>query len=79
MRASQNELRVTAPLPSPRLEAFLEMLAADEFCPEDADALRATGFLVRNFKLLSRERWLDRLGSPIDRGSRAEKIMTAPF
>jgi hypothetical protein len=37
----------------------MEMLAADELCPEDQDALRATGFLVRNFKLLSREQWLE--------------------
>src|SRR5207302_7093839 len=37
---------------------ILEMLAADELAPEDADALRATGFLVRNFKLLSREKWM---------------------
>ncbi|HZT79732.1 MAG TPA: DUF1549 and DUF1553 domain-containing protein [Gemmataceae bacterium] len=37
----------------------LEMLAADELCPEDADALRATGFLVRNYKLLSREKWME--------------------
>lgn len=37
----------------------LEMLAADELAPGDADALRATGFLVRNFKLLSREKWLE--------------------
>ncbi|MEP6757422.1 MAG: DUF1549 and DUF1553 domain-containing protein [Chthonomonadales bacterium] len=36
-----------------------EMLAADELCPEDPDALRATGFLVRNYKLLSREQWLE--------------------
>ena len=37
----------------------LEMLAADELAPEDTDALRATGFLVRNFKLLSREQWME--------------------
>jgi len=37
----------------------VEMLAADELAPEDTDALRATGFLVRNFKLLSREAWLE--------------------
>ena len=37
----------------------LEMLAADELCPNDDGALRATGFLVRNFKLLSREQWLE--------------------
>ena len=36
-----------------------EMLAADEFAPEDTDALRATGFLVRNYKMLSREQWLE--------------------
>jgi hypothetical protein len=36
-----------------------EMLAADEVAPEDPDALRATGFLVRNYKMLSREQWLE--------------------
>jgi hypothetical protein len=36
----------------------VEMLAGDELAPEDPDALRATGFLVRNFKLLSREQWM---------------------
>jgi hypothetical protein len=35
-----------------------EMLAADELFPEDADALRGTGFLVRNYKRLSREQWM---------------------
>src|SRR5262249_24807873 len=37
---------------------ILEMLAADELAPEDTDALRATGYLVRNYKLLSREKWM---------------------
>jgi hypothetical protein len=37
----------------------MEMLAADEICPEDESALRATGFLVRNYKMLSREQWLE--------------------
>jgi len=36
----------------------LEMLAADELAPDDPKALRATGYLVRNFKMLSREKWL---------------------
>ncbi|MEO7297915.1 MAG: DUF1553 domain-containing protein [Verrucomicrobiota bacterium] len=36
-----------------------EMLAADEMAPEDSDALRATGYLVRNWKLLSREAWME--------------------
>jgi hypothetical protein len=37
----------------------MEMLAADELAPTDESALRATGFLARNFKSLSRERWLE--------------------
>ena len=35
-----------------------EMLAADELSPTDANALRATGFLARNYKMLSRETWM---------------------
>ncbi|MBI3869861.1 MAG: DUF1553 domain-containing protein [Verrucomicrobia bacterium] len=38
---------------------IVEMLAADEATPEDAQSLRATGFLVRNYKMLSREQWLE--------------------
>ncbi len=34
------------------------MLAADEAYPDDDNAVRATGFLARNFKLLSREKWM---------------------
>jgi hypothetical protein len=37
---------------------ILEMLAGDELAPEDPQALVATGYLVRNFKLLSREKWM---------------------
>ncbi|MFN3649863.1 MAG: DUF1553 domain-containing protein [Armatimonadota bacterium] len=37
---------------------IVEMLAADEVAPLDTDALRATGYLARNFKLLSREKWM---------------------
>src|SRR3954463_6519578 len=37
----------------------VEMLAADELAPEDTNSLRATGFLVRNYKMLSREQWLE--------------------
>jgi len=36
-----------------------EMLAADELSPEDQSSLRATGFLVRNYKMGSREQWLE--------------------
>ncbi|HEV3022613.1 MAG TPA: DUF1549 domain-containing protein, partial [Pirellulales bacterium] len=39
-------------------QMVVEMLAADEVAPSDPDALRATGYLVRNFKLLSREKWM---------------------
>jgi hypothetical protein len=38
---------------------ILEMLAADEFAPTDTNALRATGYLVRNYKMLSREQWME--------------------
>ncbi len=38
---------------------IVEMLAADELAPEDTNTLRATGFLVRNYKMLSREQWLE--------------------
>src|SRR5205807_2339052 len=37
---------------------ILEMLAGDEVAPDDPKILRATGFLVRNYKLLSREKWM---------------------
>src|SRR5207302_11426709 len=36
----------------------LEMPAADALAPADPDALRATDYLARNFKLLSREKWM---------------------
>ncbi|MBI1901196.1 MAG: DUF1553 domain-containing protein [Planctomycetia bacterium] len=36
----------------------LEMLAGDEIAPEDPETLRATGYLVRNYKMLSRETWM---------------------
>lgn len=36
-----------------------EMLAADELVPGDADAVRATGFLARNYYLFNRTTWLD--------------------
>jgi hypothetical protein len=35
-----------------------EMLAADELAPSDQSALRGTGFLARNYKMLSRETWM---------------------
>jgi hypothetical protein len=35
-----------------------EMLAADELAPTDEKTLRATGYLVRNYKMLSREKWM---------------------
>ena len=38
---------------------ILEMLAADELSPVDRQALRATGFLTRNYYFVDRNRWLD--------------------
>jgi mono/diheme cytochrome c family protein len=40
-------------------QMVLEMLAADELYPDDLDALRATGFLVRNWHKSNRDIWLD--------------------
>src|SRR5262249_47565480 len=33
-------------------------LAGDEIAPGDPKTLRATGYLVRNYKMLSREKWM---------------------
>src|SRR5262249_22086303 len=38
---------------------ILEMFAADELAPTDEKALRATGYLARNYKMLSREKWME--------------------
>jgi len=43
----------------PYSQMIEEMLAADEIAPRDTNMLRATGFLVRNYKMLSREQWLE--------------------
>ncbi|MEM8735605.1 MAG: PSD1 and planctomycete cytochrome C domain-containing protein, partial [Planctomycetota bacterium] len=40
-------------------QMILEMLAADELSPEDESALRATGYLARNFHKSNRDIWLD--------------------
>jgi hypothetical protein len=37
---------------------IVAMLAADEAWPDDMGAVRATGYLARNYKLLSREKWM---------------------
>jgi hypothetical protein len=37
---------------------IVEMLAGDEVAPEDPQTLRATGFLVRNWTMFSRNSWL---------------------
>jgi hypothetical protein len=40
-------------------QMIVEMLAADEAYPDKAEALRATGFLVRNWYLFNRNSWID--------------------
>jgi hypothetical protein len=40
-------------------EMVIEMLAADELAPDDPKALRATGFLVRNWYKFNRNVWLE--------------------
>jgi hypothetical protein len=37
---------------------IVEMIAGDELAPLDADVVRATGFLVRNWQKFSRDAWL---------------------
>ena len=43
----------------PYEQMVIEMLAGDELAPTEPDTLRATGFVVRNYKMLSREQWLE--------------------
>jgi mono/diheme cytochrome c family protein len=43
----------------PYNDMIVEMLAADEIAPEDPKALRATGFLVRNWYKFNRNVWLE--------------------
>lgn len=40
---------------------LVEMIAADEAVPDDPDALRATGYLVRNWYKFNRNVWLDNI------------------
>ncbi|MEQ1904946.1 MAG: DUF1549 domain-containing protein, partial [Pirellulaceae bacterium] len=38
---------------------IIEMLAADEIAPDDPQAIRATGYLARNWYMFNRNTWLD--------------------
>jgi Protein of unknown function (DUF1553)/Protein of unknown function (DUF1549)/Planctomycete cytochrome C len=44
------------------------MLAADEFRPEDLSALRATGYLARNYFLFNRNQWMDETVEHVGKG-----------
>lgn len=44
------------------------MLAADELAPTDPQALRATGFLARNFFLFNRHQWMDETVEHVGKG-----------
>ncbi|WP_397569547.1 DUF1553 domain-containing protein [Schlesneria sp. T3-172] len=44
---------------TPYDEMLRLMLAADEIAPDDPDKLRATGFLVRNFFIFNRNKWME--------------------
>lgn len=52
---------------------IVEMLAADEVAPVDHDALRATGFLARNWYKFNRNVWLDNI---VEHSSKAFLGMT---
>ncbi len=53
---------------------IVEMLAADEAAPRDTDALRATGFLARNWYKFNRNVWIDNI---IEHSSKAFLGVTA--
>jgi Protein of unknown function (DUF1553)/Protein of unknown function (DUF1549)/Planctomycete cytochrome C len=44
------------------------MLAADEFRPADLNALRATGYLARNYFLFNRNQWMDETVEHVGKG-----------
>ncbi len=44
------------------------MLAADEIRPDDLGALRATGYLVRNYFLFNRNQWMDETVEHVAKG-----------
>jgi hypothetical protein len=44
------------------------MLAADEFRPNDLKALRATGYLARNYFLFNRNQWMDETVEHVSKG-----------
>jgi hypothetical protein len=44
------------------------MLAADELRPNDLDALRATGYLARNYFLFNRNQWMDETVEHVSKG-----------
>ncbi|WP_165229188.1 PSD1 and planctomycete cytochrome C domain-containing protein [Aquisphaera insulae] len=44
------------------------MLAADEIRPDDPDALRATGYLARNYFLFNRNQWMDETVEHVSKG-----------
>ncbi|MBN8248369.1 MAG: DUF1553 domain-containing protein, partial [Verrucomicrobia bacterium] len=52
----------------PYAEMVHRMLAADETHPDDLDALRATGYLARNYFLFNRNQWLDETVEHVAKG-----------
>ncbi len=44
------------------------MLAGDELAPTDADKLRATGYLARNYFLFNRHQWMDETVEHVGKG-----------
>ena len=53
---------------TPYDEMIRLMLAADELHPNDLHALRATGFLARNWFLFNRDHWLDETVEHVSKG-----------
>lgn len=44
------------------------MLAGDELVPEDADQLRATGFLARHYYIFNRNQWMEQTVEHVSKG-----------
>lgn len=53
---------------TPYDEMLRLMLAADELTPDDPDQLRATGFLVRNFYIFNRNKWMEDTVEHVSKG-----------
>mgnify|MGYP003339563331 CR=1 FL=1 len=55
-------------------EMIRRMLAADELHPANPDALRATGFLARDYFLFNRNQWMEEVVEHVGKGFYADLV-----